>query len=102
MHKTFKDAELRKDLAKGSKLYIYFSSTSCGHCRTTKPKVMEFAEVNNETIYLVDSREAKDLQEQLNIYSYPSMVLIEDNKLIKGGVGAGEIEKMIKDGEGNK
>ena len=102
MHKTFKDAELRKDLAKGSKLYIYFSSPSCGHCRTTKPKVMEFAEVNNETVYLMESKEARELQEQLNIYSYPSMVLIEDNKLVRGGVGAGEIEKMITDGESNQ
>lgn len=102
MYKSFNDTQLRKDLDTKSRLYIYFSSNACGHCRTTKPKVMEFAEVNNEIVYLVDSREAKELQEQLNIYSYPSMVLIENKKLVKGGVGAGQIEEMIKDGKSNK
>jgi len=101
MYKFFNDIQLREDLAEKPKLYIYFSSNACGHCKITKPKVMEFAEANQELVYLIDSREAKELQEQLNIYSYPSMVLIENNKLIKGGVGAGQIEQMIKDGKSN-
>lgn len=100
MVKEFNDGELRQDLEGNLKIYLYFFSSGCGPCKTTKPKVEEFGRNTNDIVYLVQSREAKDLQKQLNVSGYPSMVVIENKQFTIGGIGEKEITQIIN-GEGN-
>jgi len=102
MVKEFNDTELRRDLTTDFPIYIYFHSPGCGPCKQMKPLVEEFGENPDIIMYTVYSNQGEELQKQLNIFSYPSLVLIKNGQLKEGSVGAGEIEKMIKDGEGNK
>ncbi len=50
MVKEFNDIELRQDLESNSKIYLYFFSTGCSPCKTTKPKKEEFSLNNNDII----------------------------------------------------
>ena len=45
--------------------------------------------------------EAVELQKQLKVTAYPSMVRIKNNKIILAGLGANEVRKIIKDGKSN-
>ncbi len=100
MVKEFNDIELRQDLESNSKIYLYFFSTGCGPCKTTKPKIEEFSRNINDIVYLIPSQEAKELQQQLKVSGFPSIVVIENKQFIQGGIGEKEIIKII-DGESN-
>ena len=102
MVKQFNDSELRQDLTTDFPIYIYFHSPGCGPCKQMKPLVEKFGENPDTIVYTVYSNQAEELQKQLNIFSYPSLVLIENGHLKEGGVGAGEIEKMVTNGESNQ
>lgn len=100
MVKEFNDIELRQDLESNSKIYLYFFSTGCGPCKTTKPKIEEFGRNINDIVYLIPSQEAKELQQQLKVSGFPSIVVIENKQFTQGGIGEKEIIKII-DGESN-
>ena len=59
MVKEFNDEELRQDLEGNLKIYLYFFSSGCGPCKTTKPKVEEFGKNTNDIVYLIQSKEAR-------------------------------------------
>jgi len=101
MIKKFNDPDLRQDLELDSKIYLYFYSQGCGPCSNSTPKVEEFGNSTENIIYLIDSKEAKDLQKQLKISAYPSIVLVEKKQFVTGGMGEKEVLKVI-DGESNK
>ena len=100
MIKEFSDTELRQDLKSNSKIYLYFFSTGCGPCKTTKPKVEKFGNNIDDIVYLIQSKEGKDLQKQIKIQGYPSIAIIENQIFVKGGFGQQEILNII-DGESN-
>jgi len=100
MVKEFNDIELRQDLESNLKIYLYFFSTGCGPCKTTKPKIEEFGRNINDIVYLIPSQEAKELQQQLKVSGFPSIVVIENKQFTQGGIGEKEIIKII-DGESN-
>ena len=102
MIKPFSDSELRKDLEGNSKIYIYFYSPSCGPCKITGPLVEQFGETTKDIVYAVTSKEGTDLQKQLNVSAYPSLIVIENHKVLRGAIGATEVEKIIQDGTSNK
>ena len=101
MVKEFNDTELRQDLEGNSKIYLYFFSSGCGPCKNTKPKVEEFGKNTNDIVYLIQSKEAKDLQQQLKVSGFPSIVVVKDKTFVAGGIGEKEIVKII-DGESNQ
>jgi thioredoxin 1 len=102
MIKIFEDNELRKDLAGDSKLYIYFYSPSCGPCKITTPLVKELGSKSQDIIYILNSKEGEDLQKQLNVTAYPSLIVIKNNKVLEGSVGYKEVEKTIQNATSNK
>ena len=101
MVKEFNDEELRQDLEGDLKIYLYFFSSGCGPCKTTKPKVEEFGKNINDIVYLIQSKEAKELQQQLKVSGFPSIVVVENKTFIAGGIGEKEITKIIN-GESNQ
>jgi thioredoxin 1 len=102
MIKIFDETSLNEDLNKKKILYLYFYSPGCGPCKITSPLVQEFGNSIEDIVYIVNSREAKELQNQLEVFAYPSLIIIKNNKVIKGGVGQDEVTKIIKDGTSNK
>jgi len=102
MIKEFNDAELRQDLTKDLPIYLYFHSPGCGPCKEIKPLVEKFSETPEIIVYTIYSNQGEELQKQLNVFSYPSFILIRNGQLKEGSVGAGEILKMLEDGKSNK
>lgn len=102
MIKIFEENNFEQDLNTGGKLYVYFYSPSCGPCKVTSPLVEQFGNTTPNLVYTVNSNDGIELQKQLQVSGYPSMIIIENNKVIKGAIGQGEVEKLIKDGTSNK
>ena len=95
MVKEFNDEELRQDLEQASKIYLYFYSPGCGPCKTTKPQVEKFGNSTEDIVYTIKSTEGKELQQQLKVTAYPSIVLVEDKRFVQGGMGEKEILNII-------
>ena len=102
MIKIFDETIFKKDLNTGNKLYVYFYSPSCGPCKTTSPLIEKFGNTTSNIVYTVDSSEGIELQKQLKVSGYPSLIVIDNNKFLKGGIGQGEVEKIIEDATSNK
>ncbi|ASF00410.1 hypothetical protein [uncultured virus] len=102
MIKILNEINLQKDLVTSAKLYLYFYSSGCGPCKIVSPLVEEFGKTTNNVVYTIASSEGGELQEQLNVSAYPSMVVVQYNKVIKGGIGQGEVIKIIEDATSNK
>ena len=102
MLKHFNDIEFRKDIQTHPELYVYFYSPGCGPCVEVYPKIDKFGKTTSHLIYKVSSDEAKELQEQLNVTAYPSMVLLKNKKVERAGLGAQEVTNMIEDGTSNQ
>jgi thioredoxin 1 len=102
MIKIFDETIFKRDLDTGNKLYVYFYSPSCGPCKTTSPLIEKFGNTTPNIVFTVNSTEGVELQKQLNVSAYPSLIIIHNNKFLKGGVGQSEIEKIIEDATSNK
>jgi len=102
MIKIFDETIFKRDLNTGNKLYVYFYSPSCGPCKITSPLVEKFGNTTPNIVYTVNSSEGIELQKQLKVSGYPSLIIIKNNKVIKGGVGQDEVTKIIKDETSNK
>jgi len=102
MIKIFNETTFEKDLNAGNKLYVYFYSPSCGPCKTTSPIIEKFGNTTSNVVYIINSTEGIELQKQLNVSAYPSLIIIDNSKFLKGGIGQNEIEKIIQDATSNK
>ena len=102
MIKIFEENTLQQDLSTNQKLYLYFYSTSCGPCKITSPLIEEFGNTTNDIVYPIASFEGEELQKQLNVTAYPSLIVIKNNKVLEGSVGYKEVEKIIQNATSNK
>ena len=102
MLKYFSDAAFRTDLKSQDQMYVYFYSPGCGPCVEIHPKVDKFGKTTSNLVYMVHADEGKELQEQLQVTAYPSMVLIKNKKVDRAGLGGQEVLNMIEDGTSNK
>ena len=102
MLKYFNDTAFRKDLKSLKEMYVHFYSPGCGPCVEIHPKVDKFGKTTDNIVYMVHADEGKDLQEQLQVTAYPSMVLIKNKKISRAGLGGEEVTNMIKDGTSNQ
>ena len=102
MLKFFDDSNFRQDLALANPIYVFFFSPSCGPCSTIYPQVENFGKTTNNILYMVHEEEGKELQQQLNVTAYPSMVVVKNRKILKAGLGAEEVTNIIEDGTSNQ
>lgn len=102
MIKIFDELTFKNDLNDGKKLYVYFYSPHCKPCKAVSPLIENFGNTNPDIIYTVNSTEGIELQKQLKVSAYPSLIVIDNNKFLKGGIGQGEVEKIIQDATSNK
>ena len=102
MVKFFNERQLREDLKSLKNIYIFFYSPSCDPCKRVYPEVLKFGEKTSDIVYMIYEEEGKELQEQLNVTAYPSMIRIKNTKVILAGLGESEVRKIINDGTSNK
>ena len=98
--KNYSEKELIKDLERGNKLYLYFNFKGCGPCKEVETSVENWASKQN-IVYLVESEEAQDLQQELSIVGYPTIAVIENKKLLELAQGTEQILELVN-GESNK
>ena len=68
---------------------IDFYATWCGPCRMVSPLVDEIAEENSDyQICKVDVDEAPELAQKFGVMSIPTLVVLEQGKVITQNVGA--------------
>ena len=101
MVKFFNERQFREDLESAKNIYIFFYSPSCDPCKRVYPEVLNFGEKTSNIVYMVYEEEGKELQEQLNVTAYPSIVRIKNTKVILAGLGENEVKKIIEDGKSN-
>jgi len=101
MLKYFNDKIFREDLDTQDQMYLYFYSPGCGPCVEVHPKVDQFGKSTNNIVYMVRDDDAPELQKQLQVTAYPSMVLVKNKKVSRAGLGAQEVINMIEDGKSN-
>ena len=102
MIKIFDEPTFKSDLDKGGKLYVYFYSPSCNPCKITSPLIENFGNTTSNIVYAIESTKGIELQKQLKVSGYPSLIVIDKNKFLKGGIGQREVEKIIEDATSNK
>lgn len=95
MLKFFTDKQFSEDLESYKKIYVFFFSPSCGPCREVYPKIEKFGKNTDNLVYFVHEEEGKELQKQLNVTAYPSIVLIENKKIARAGLGLEEVLNII-------
>jgi thiol-disulfide isomerase/thioredoxin len=95
MLKFFTDEDFRNDLKIHNSIYVFFHSSGCIPCLEVYPKVEKFGKTTNNLLYIVPEDEGLELQKQLNVTAFPSIVLIEDRKIKKAGLGAKEVKNII-------
>ena len=95
MLKFFIDKDFRNDLKIHKNIYVFFYAPWCGPCFEVYPEVEEFGKTTNNLLYMVHEDDGKELQKQLNVTAFPSMVLIEDKKIKRAGLGAKEVRNII-------
>ena len=79
------------DLSTDKYIFLFFTASWCGPCKSIKPKIDEIAGkiINpNVIFYKIDISENEELADKMNITSVPTFVLIKDGKIIKHFVGA--------------
>ena len=101
MVKFFNERQLKLDLKSNNNIYIFFYSPACDPCKNVYPIVLEFGKNSDNIVHMVHEEEGSELQEQLNVTAYPSIVRIKDNKVLLAGLGESEVRKIIDNGNSN-
>lgn len=86
---------LTEDLKTDEMVYLFFRSRGCKPCKEVEPNILDFAENYNKIVYIVESNEAKDLQRELKIGGYPTMVILQGEKVLYNAMGTGKIKELL-------
>ena len=101
MVKFFNERQLKLDLESNNNIYIFFYSPACDPCKNIYPVVLEFGKDSDSIVHMVHEEEGVELQKQLNVTAYPSILRIKNNEILLAGLGESEVRKIIKDGKSN-
>ena len=95
MIKSYIPEIFEEDLASGEQIYIFFRSKGCGPCKQIEPEILTFSEDFNKLVYIVESNEAKELQQKWGVRFYPSVAVAQDNKFQYLAEGVGQIKGLM-------
>ena len=102
MVKFFNERQLKSDLQSDSNIYIFFYSPASDPCKNVYPVVLQFGENSDHIVHMVHEEEGTELQQQLNVTAYPSIVRIKNNKVLLAGLGESEVRKIIDNGKSDQ
>jgi len=86
---------LKEDLKTDEKIHLFFRSRGCKPCKEIEPDILDFAENYNKIVYIIESNEAKDLQKQYKVAGYPTMVILQGDKILYNALGAQKIKQLM-------
>jgi len=95
MIKGYDEQLLSEDLQSGEKIYLYFRNPGCGPCKRIEPAIEKFANDFDDTVYIIESHEAKNLQKNVGIMGYPTLTIVEGDKVIYNAFGEHKIMEII-------
>lgn len=95
MIKSYVEEIFEEDLTSGEQVYIFFRSKGCGPCKQIEPQILEFAENFDKLVYIVESNEAKELQQKWGVRFYPSVAVAQDNKFQYLAEGTNKIMGLL-------
>ncbi|GEM_PF-46170 len=78
--------QLRELVAREKALMLYFSTPTCGVCKSIKPKIIDLVaeDFPEMGLYYVDTESIPEARGQLSIYSVPAiLVFFEGKELIR-------------------
>lgn len=76
---------------------IDFWASWCGPCKMMSPIIDEIAEENDELkVCKVNIDEEQELAKQFNIMSIPTIVVIQNGKVVEQSVGVTDKERVLK------
>lgn len=74
------------NVSKNKPLLIIFGADWCGACKRLKKEINQF-DLTNYVICFVNVDERKDLKNKYNINSYPTSIIIKEEKIIDKTIG---------------
>jgi len=86
---------LTEDLKTDEMVYLFFRSRGCRPCKEVEPSVLDFAENYNKIVYIIESNEARDLQKQYKVGGYPTMVILQGEKVLYNALGVHKIKELM-------
>ena len=95
MIKSYDKELLTEDLQSGEKIYVFFRSVGCGPCKRIEPAIEKVANDFNDIFYIVEANEAKDLQKRVGVVGYPTLSILEGEKVIYNALGEHKIMELL-------
>ena len=84
------------ELITKGRVLVDFFATWCGPCKMLAPELVEFAERDpNITIVKVDVDKFNSLAAQYNVRAVPTLVYINDGKIVKTTSGYMDVNSLI-------
>ncbi len=85
-------------VAKDDFAVVDFSASWCGPCKMLAPVFHQVAEENDgkDTFYSVDVDDNRNLAEQFNIFSVPTLVVLKNGKEVARTSGFRPKEDLVK------
>ena len=91
MGKLIEVTDNQFDMSTNKYIFLFFTATWCGPCKSIKPKIEEIANKllnDNIIFYKIDIGGNEELAEKMNVKSVPTFILVKDGKIVKYFIGA--------------
>lgn len=95
MIKGYNQEFLVEDLETNEKVHLFFRSKGCKPCKQIELDILDFAENYDKIVYIVESNEARDLQKQYRVAGYPTMVILQGDKVLYNALGPQKIKELM-------
>lgn len=77
-------------------IILYFSTATCGPCKSIGPQVESFVENKGVKLVKIDALEQSDLASMFAVKKVPTFISVKDQKILQGLYGNSNL-KEIKD-----
>ena len=95
MIKSYDKELLTEDLQSSEKIYLFFRNTGCGPCKRIEPAIEKMANDFDDIFYIIEADEAKNLQKRVGIVGYPTLSILQENKVIYNALGEHKIMELL-------
>ena len=95
MIKSYDKELLTEDLQSGEKIYLFFRSNGCSPCKKIESAIEKVANDFDDIFYIIESNEAKDLQQRVGVVAYPTLSIVQEEKVIYNALGEHKIMELL-------
>ena len=95
MIKSYNEELLNEDLQSNEKIYLFFRNNGCGPCKRIEPAIEKASNDFNDIFYIIEANEAKNLQKRVGVVGYPTLSIVQGDKIIYNALGEHKIMEII-------